>query len=207
MWKTARFLFSCAHNDSKYMKKIAIFASGSGTNAENIIRYFAGSDTIQVALVLSNKRDAGVLERARRLNVPAFVFTGEEFDAGEPIIYKLAEYPIDFIVLAGFLRKIPDKLLRAFPNRIVNIHPALLPKYGGKGMYGRHVHEAVVRACEHESGITIHYIDDHYDEGAIIFQASCPLSPSDTPDDVARKVHALEYAHYPRVIEQVLQSI
>ena len=135
------------------MKKIAIFASGSGTNAENIIRYFAGSDTIQVALVLSNKRDAGVLERARRLNVPAFVFTGEEFDAGEPIIYKLAEYPIDFIVLAGFLRKIPDKLLRAFPNRIVNIHPALLPKYGGKGMYGRHVHEAVVRAGEHERGV------------------------------------------------------
>ena len=165
------------------------------------------ADRFQVALVLSNKRDAGVLERARRLNVPAFVFTGEEFDAGEPIIYKLAEYPIDFIVLAGFLRKIPDKLLRAFPNRIVNIHPALLPKYGGKGMYGRHVHEAVVRAGEHESGITIHYIDDHYDEGAIIFQASCPLSPSDTPDDVARKVHALEYAHYPRVIEQVLQSI
>ena len=139
-----------------------------------------------------------------KLGVPSFVFSREEFIAGVPILEKLAEYDVCLIVLAGFMNKISDVILQAFPGKIVNIHPALLPKYGGKGMYGMHVHEAVVKAGERESGITIHYINEHYDEGAIIFQASCPVLPSDTPEEVASKVHALEYAHYPHVIESLL---
>ena len=169
------------------MKNIAIFASGSGTNAENITRYFANSENVNVAVVLSNNRNVGVHGRVNKLGVPSFVFSRDEFAAG-----------------TGFMNKISDVILQAFPGKIVNIHPALLPKYGGKGMYGMHVHEAVVKAGERESGITIHYINEHYDEGAIIFQASCPVLPSDTPDEVAAKVHALEYAHYPHVIESLL---
>ena len=186
------------------MKNIAIFASGSGTNAENITRYFANSENVNVAVVLSNNRNVGVHGRVNKLGVPSFVFSRDEFAAGTPILEKLAEYDVCFIVLAGFMNKISDVILQAFPGKIVNIHPALLPKYGGKGMYGMHVHEAVVKAGERESGITIHYINEHYDEGAIIFQASCPVLPSDTPDQVAAKVHALEYAHYPHVIESLL---
>ena len=186
------------------MKNIAIFASGSGTNAENIIRYFANSENVKVALVLSNNRNVGVHRRVNNLGVPSFVFSRDEFTAGTPILEKLAEFEVCFIVLAGFMNKISDVILQAFPGKIVNIHPALLPKYGGKGMYGMHVHEAVVKAGEKESGITIHYVNECYDEGAIIFQASCPVSPSDSPEEVARKVHALEYAHYPEVIEEVL---
>ena len=174
------------------MKNIAIFASGSGTNAENITRYFANSENVNVAVVLSNNRNVGVHGRVNKLGVPSFVFSRDEFAAGTPILEKLAEYDVCFIVLAGFMNKISDVILQAFPGKIVNIHPALLPKYGGKGMYGM------------ESGITIHYINEHYDEGAIIFQASCPVLPSDTPDEVAAKVHALEYAHYPHVIESLL---
>lgn len=186
------------------MRNIAIFASGSGTNAENIIRYFANSENVKVALVLSNNRNVGVHGRVNKLGVPSFVFSRDEFTEGTPILEKLAEYEVCFIVLAGFMNKISDVILQAFPGKIVNIHPALLPKYGGKGMYGMHVHEAVVKAGERESGITIHYIDEHYDEGAILFQASCPVLPSDTPEEVADKVHALEYAHYPHVIESLL---
>ena len=186
------------------MKNIAIFASGSGTNAENITRYFANSENVNVAVVLSNNRNVGVHGRVNKLGVPSFVFSRDEFAAGTHILEKLAEYDVCFIVLAGFMNKISDVILQAFPGKIVNIHPALLPKYGGKGMYGMHVHEAVVKAGERESGITIHYINEHYDEGAIIFQASCPVLPSDTPDEVAAKVHALEYAHYPHVIESLL---
>lgn len=186
------------------MKNIAIFASGSGTNAENITRYFAKSDTVKVAVVLSNNRNVGVHTRVNRLGIPSFVFSRDEFVAGTPVLEKLAEYGVDFIVLAGFMNKISDILLAAFPGKIVNIHPALLPKHGGKGMYGMHVHEAVVAAGERESGITIHYINERYDEGAVIFQAVCPVLPSDSPEDVATKVHALEYAHYPRVIEEML---
>ena len=186
------------------MKNVTVFASGSGTNAENIARYFSKSETIKVALVLSNNRNVGVHARVNKLGVPSFVFSREEFVDGEPVLAKLAEYDTDLIVLAGFMNKISDVILQAFPGKIVNIHPALLPKYGGKGMYGMHVHEAVVKAGERESGITIHYINEHYDEGAIIFQASCPVLPSDTPDEVAAKVHALEYAHYPHVIESLL---
>ncbi len=189
------------------MKNIAIFASGSGTNAENIIRYFADNKEIGVSVVLSNNRNVGVHARANRLGVPSFVFTREEFVTGEPVLAKLAEYNIDLIVLAGFMNKIAEPLLNAYPHRIINIHPALLPKHGGKGMYGMHVHEAVVAAGETESGITIHYINEHYDEGAILFQATCPVFPEDTPGTVAANVHALEYAHYPHVIEEVLTNI
>lgn len=186
------------------MKNIAIFASGSGTNAENIARYFSNSETIKVAVVLSNNKNAGVHARMEKLNIPSVSFTREEFIEGTAVLAKLAEYDTDLIVLAGFMNKISDTLLKAYPNKIINIHPALLPKHGGKGMYGMHVHEAVVAAREKESGITIHYINENYDEGAVIFQATCPVLPTDTPEEVATKVHALEYAHYPHVIEEVL---
>ena len=185
-------------------KNIAIFASGSGSNAENIIRYFQKNDSAQVSLVLSNKSDAFVLERAHRLGVPCNVFSKEDWIAGDEILAVLQESRIDFIVLAGFLVRVPDLLLHAYPHKIINIHPALLPKYGGKGMYGNRVHQAVVAAGEKESGITIHYINEHYDEGNTIFQVTCPVLPTDSPDDVAKKVHALEYEHFPLVIEKLL---
>ena len=186
------------------MKKIAIFASGSGTNAENIIRYFSRSETVKVAVVLSNNPNAGVHARVNALGVPSFTFRREEFALGETVLNKLAAYEVELIVLAGFMNKITEPLLVAYPNWIVNIHPALLPKFGGKGMYGMHVHEAVVAAGERETGITIHYINEQYDEGAILFQAKCPLLPTDTPEEVAAKVHALEYQYYPQVIERLL---
>lgn len=189
------------------MKNIAIFASGEGTNAENIARYFANSDVVNVALVLSNNRNVGVHGRVNSLGVPSFVFSKEDFESGTPILDKLAEYDVCFIVLAGFMSKISDVILDAFSNRIVNIHPALLPKYGGRGMYGMHVHEAVVKAGERESGITIHYINERYDEGTIIFQAACPVFPNDSAEEVAARVHALEYKHYPSVIESLLDAI
>ena len=189
------------------MKNVAVFASGSGTNAENIARYFSKSETIKVALVLSNNRNVGVHARVNKLGVPSFVFSREEFADGEPVLAKLAEYDTDLIVLAGFMNKISDPLLNAYPGKIINIHPALLPKYGGKGMYGHHVHEAVIAAGEKESGITIHYVNDHYDQGAIIFQAKCPVLPTDTPDDLAARVHELEYRHFPRVIEDTLKKL
>lgn len=187
-------------------KNIAIFASGSGSNAENIIRYFQGNDSVQVSLILSNKSDAYVLERAHRLKVPSYVFPKEDWLAGDEILAVLQEHRIDFVVLAGFLIRVPDLLLYAYPNKIINIHPALLPKFGGKGMYGDCVHEAVVAAGEKESGITIHYINERYDEGNTIFQATCPVLPEDTPEEVAKKVHALEYKYFPLVIEQVVSG-
>lgn len=189
------------------MKNIAIFASGSGTNAENIARYFSKSETIKVAVVLSNNRHVGVHARVNALGIPSFVFSREEFVAGKPVIDKLAEYEVEFIVLAGFMNKISEVVLKAFPDKIVNIHPALLPAYGGKGMYGHHVHEAVLAAGEKESGITIHYINERYDEGDIIFQATCPVLPEDTADTLAGRVHALEYAHYPHVIEETVLRV
>lgn len=188
-------------------KNIAIFASGSGTNAENIIRHFQGNKDVNVALVVSNKPDAYVLVRAANLHVPSLTLTREEFARGEELAHLMKERGIDFIVLAGFLLRVPEALIEAYPGRIVNIHPALLPKYGGKGMYGDRVHRAVVEAGERESGITIHLIDEQYDRGTTVFQAKCPVLPGDTPDDVARKVHALEYAHYPEVIGQLLADL
>ena len=186
------------------MKNIAIFASGAGTKARNIIKYFSKNEKIKVSLVISNNSKAGVHEEAMKLRVPSITFTKNDFSSGFPVLNLLNEYQIDFIVLAGFMCKIADTILKVYPNKIVNIHPALLPKYGGKGMYEKHVHEAVVAAHEKEIGITIHYINENYDEGDIIFQTSCKISDSDTPDIVASKVHALEYKYYPIVIEKIL---
>ena len=204
MQSFAHFSLFCALNLRVMKKNIAIFASGSGSNTENIIRYFRKNEAIQVSLVLSNRSDAYVLERAHRLGVPCNVFPKEDWMAGDEILAVLQEYHIDFVVLAGFLVRVPDLLLHAYPNKMINIHPALLPKFGGKGMYGDRVHEAVVAAGEKESGITIHYINEHYDEGNTVFQTACLVLPTDSPEDVAKKVHALEYEHFPRVIERVL---
>lgn len=187
------------------MKKIAIFASGTGTNAERIARYFEDKKTAEVALILTNKAEAGVVKRAEKLQLPIEIVTPQEFKEGKASGI-IREYGVDFIVLAGFLLRIPDELLHEYPNRIVNIHPSLLPKYGGKGMFGHHVHQAVLDAGDKESGITIHYIDEHYDEGAVILQVKCPVLPDDTPDTLAARVHQLEYEHYPQVIEQLLED-
>lgn len=185
-------------------KNIAIFASGSGTNTENIIQYFENHNTVNIALVISNKPDAMVLKRAEKWHVPTRVFTREDFSNGQNVIHTLKDFSIDYIILAGFLLQVPSILLKAYPQRIINIHPALLPKFGGKGMYGDHVHQAVVNAGETQSGITIHYINEEYDKGDIIFQATCDILPQDTPYDVAKKVHTLEYKYYPKVIENVI---
>ena len=184
------------------MKNLAIFASGSGSNAENIIRYFAEKPGFRVKKVYCNVPDAYVLERAKKYNVPTQVFNRAEFRNPDIILRQLQEEGTDFIILAGFLWLVPPCITNAYPNRIVNIHPALLPAYGGKGMYGHHVHEAVLAAGEKESGITIHYVNEHYDSGDIIFQATCPVLPDDTPDTLAARVHELEYAHFTRVIEE-----
>ncbi|NVO01060.1 MAG: phosphoribosylglycinamide formyltransferase [Bacteroidetes bacterium] len=188
------------------MTNIAIFASGSGTNAQRIIEYFANNSKIQISLVLSNKSDAFVLERAKKLNKPSFVFTADQFKNTDIVIEKLKEYNIDFIVLAGFLLKVPENIIKAFPNSIINIHPALLPKYGGKGMYGANVHKAVIEAKEPKSGITIHYVNEHYDEGQIVFQATCEISENDTAETLAEKIHLLEFEHFPRIIEEVVRK-
>lgn len=185
--------------------KIALFASGSGSNAENIIRFFSNNSDFEFPVILSNKPDAFIHERAVNLGVPSITFSKKEFDEGTGIVAYLADKQVDFIVLAGFLLKISGPLLKAFPNKIINIHPALLPKYGGKGMYGHHVHEAVVNAGEKESGITIHYVNENYDEGNIIFQAKCQVLPGDNADMVAEKVHQLEYLHFPQVIKSLFE--
>jgi len=183
------------------MKRIAIFASGSGTNAEAIMRHFAGHKSISVVLILTNKKDAGVIVRAERFKVPCQVFTKSQLE-DEWLLETLTIHSIDYIILAGFLLKIPPTLTTAFPNKICNIHPALLPKFGGKGMYGKHVHEAVIGAGETESGITIHLVNEEYDKGRVLFQAKCPVLPNDSPDDLASRIHKLEHEHYPRVVEE-----
>jgi len=187
------------------MKRIAIFASGSGTNAENIIKYFQKSTVATVVQVLSNKKDAKVLERASMLNVKNLYFDREAFFNANRIL-ELIKKEADFIILAGFLWRIPQKFIRAFPNKIINIHPALLPKYGGKGMYGMHVHNAIIEQKEKETGITIHYVNENYDEGAIIFQKSVPIVMGDTPETVAKKIHQLEMDNFPKVIENLLNN-
>lgn len=186
------------------MTRIAIFASGAGTNAENIINYFRNHETIAVALIVCNKPGAGVLTIAARENIPTLLIEKEQFFRGNGYVTELQQHHINFLVLAGFLWKVPQSLISAFPNAIINIHPALLPNYGGKGMFGMKVHETVVTAGDKESGITIHYVDEHYDNGDIIFQEKCPVSPGDTPEALAAKIHQLEYQHFPRVIEQVI---
>lgn len=187
-------------------KRIAIFASGSGTNAQNIIQYFKSSPAGEVVLVLSNKRHAKVLERAENEDIKSLYFDKEELYKKKGVLKILKKAKVDFIVLAGFLLKFPEKILKHYPNKVINIHPALLPKYGGKGMYGKHVHEAVIANGEKESGITIHFVNEAYDEGAIIFQARTKISEEDSPDSLAEKIHLLEYEHFPNVIEQLLIS-
>jgi phosphoribosylglycinamide formyltransferase-1 len=187
------------------MKKIAIFASGSGSNAENIVQYFKGRENLNIECIYSNNPDAFVLQRARKYLIPTRVFSKSEFYSTDYLLNELKDRGVDLIVLAGFLWLVPDNLINNFT--IINIHPALLPNYGGKGMYGHKVHEAVVANGEKESGITIHYVNNRYDEGKIIFQAKCDVLPGDTPDDVAHKVHQLEYQHFPQVIEKVVLSL
>ncbi len=194
------------------MQRIAIFASGSGSNAEEITRHFSTRSDVQIALILTNNPQAGVIDRSRRgfgcgQHVPVVVFDRPAFRESDRIVALLQSQAIDLIVLAGFMWLVPASLVQAFPGRIINIHPALLPKFGGKGMFGHHVHEAVVAAGESESGITIHFVNEHYDEGQIIFQATCTVTATDTPDDVAAKVHELEYMHYPRVVAEVLATL
>ncbi len=187
------------------MKKIIIFASGSGSNAEKIADYFKDKQTVQISRIYCNNPDAGVIARADRLQIPCRVFTREEYKSGQILKEMLADAP-DLVVLAGFLWLIPKTFVEAFPNKIINLHPALLPKFGGKGMYGHFVHEAVVAQHEKETGITIHYVNEHYDEGNIIFQSSFDVLPSDTPEDVAKKGQVLEHRDFPKVVEKVLFS-
>ena len=186
--------------------RIAIFASGGGTNAEAIIKYFTDHSLIKIELVLSNNPNAFVLERARKFSIPTKVFNREEF-ASEEFVLWLQEYGITHIVLAGFLWLIPASLLKSYPNKIINIHPALLPKFGGKGMYGMKIHELIRSLNEKETGITIHLINDKYDEGPILYQGRCEVSATDTAKDIADKVHRLEYANYPLIIEQWILGI
>ena len=185
---------------------LAILASGSGSNAEEIIKYFQEHPSIGVSLLLSNNPEAYALERARKFNIRNGVFTRDEFKEGTSIMKWLMEEKITHVILAGFLWLIPNYLIKQYPHAIINIHPALLPKFGGKGMYGMKVHESVKNLGEIQTGITIHEVNDHYDEGEIIFQTSCAIHPDDTPDIIAQKVHALEYEHYPKVIEQWILS-
>ena len=186
------------------MKRIVIFASGSGTNAENIIRFFQKNENASVVLVLTNNPQAKVLDRCKSLGVSALSFNRVAFSKTNDVLNILKASKPDLIVLAGFLWKMPETILNAFPNKMINIHPALLPKYGGKGMYGMHVHQAVVANNETETGITIHYVNENYDEGAIIFQAKCDVLPLDTAEEVAEKIHDLEMAHFPKVVEELL---
>jgi phosphoribosylglycinamide formyltransferase 1 len=189
------------------MRNIAIFASGSGTNAENIIKYFSTRNNGKVSLVLSDKREAFVLKRAAKYNVSSLFFEHSDFYGSDAVLDSLLKNEIDFIVLAGFLLLIPENILNRFEGRIINIHPALLPKHGGKGMYGERVHKAVLANNESESGITIHYVNRFYDEGNIIFQAKCRVLPGDTPELLASRIHELEYAHFPEVIEKLIEKL
>ena len=197
------------HSENKFnhsMKRLAILGSGNGTNAQQITEYFANRTDVEVACILYNVKDAYIAERARRLGVEARYFGRKAFyETGEVLAY-LREKQVDWIILAGFLWLVPEEILQAFPGRVINIHPALLPAYGGKGMYGHHVHEAVVANHECESGITIHLVDQHYDRGTILFQARCDVLPTDTPDSLAAKIHLLEKEHFPRVIDETINS-
>jgi phosphoribosylglycinamide formyltransferase 1 len=189
------------------MKKIALFASGSGTNVQRIAEYFQNSEIIKVDCILSNNSKAFVLERAKTLNISSFVFSREDFYDSSKVIELLIERKIDLLVLAGFMWLVPQNLIDSYRNRIINIHPALLPKYGGKGMYGMYVHQSIIENKEPESGITIHYVNENYDEGNIILQAKCKVEKNDTPESLAQKIHKLEYEHYPKVIEEIIAQM
>ena len=186
------------------MKQIAIFASGAGSNAARMIDYFRHHETVKISLIVCNKPGAGVLGIAEKEEIPVLMIEKEGFFRGNGYVDELRKAGIDFLVLAGFLWKIPTTLVKAYPGKIINIHPALLPKYGGKGMYGRFVHEAVIAAGEKETGITIHYVDEIYDHGKVLFQARVQLEPADTPATVAQKVHQLEYEHFPKIVEELV---
>ncbi len=188
------------------MSNIAIFASGAGSNAENIASFFSGDANVSICCILCNNPNAFVIERAKRLDIPCHVFTRKELCNTAEVLNILAHYHIDIIVLAGFLLKIPASLIEKYPHRIINIHPALLPKFGGKGMYGFHVHQAVIDSGDSVSGITIHYVDEHYDEGTTIFQAKCQVTQDDTVETLAAKIHQLEHEHYPRVIQELISE-
>ncbi len=181
---------------------LAIFASGNGTNAEAIMEYFKNASPIKVALVLTNNPSAGVLARATKFGVPTRVFDRKQFRESDEVVQWLGEFQITHIVLAGFLWLVPESILKAYAPRIINIHPSLLPKFGGKGMYGDHVHNAVLSSKEKETGITIHEVNDKFDEGKIVFQAVCPVEPGDTAEMIASKVHKLEHRHFPKIIRQ-----
>jgi phosphoribosylglycinamide formyltransferase-1 len=189
------------------MNKIAIFASGSGTNAENLIHYFKENKKIEISYIFSNNKNAYVIQRAKNHNIKYYIFSRTEFYHTTTILQILQNNNIDFIILAGFLWLIPDYLIKNYPNRIINIHPALLPKYGGKGMYGMNVHEAILKNNEKETGITIHYVNHEYDKGDIIFQAKCPVNKDDTAETIAKKVHALEYEHFPKIVEKIIPGL
>jgi phosphoribosylglycinamide formyltransferase-1 len=188
------------------LKRIAILASGTGTNAKKIIEYFRGHETIKIALIVSNKEDAKVLDIASKNNIPSLVVNKAELNDRDYILEKFSIFDIDFVVLAGFLLLIPQYLVSHFPNRIVNIHPALLPKFGGKGMYGMNVHRAIKKSGAKETGITIHFVNEKYDDGAIIFQAFVPVLPEYSPEDIAKQVQILEHQHFAKTIERILES-
>lgn len=192
---------------STLTRNIAIFASGTGTNAKRIIEHFSNGDLARVALVVCNNPKAGVLQIAADNNIPVMLLNRKGFTESQTVLGELRLHKIDLVVLAGFLWQLPGYLVNAFPRKIVNIHPALLPKFGGKGMYGAHVHRAVIDAGEKESGITIHYVDEHYDNGDIIFQATCEVRPTDDVTSLAQRIHQLEHLHYPRVIETLVQAL
>jgi phosphoribosylglycinamide formyltransferase 1 len=189
-----------------FMKRIVIFASGSGTNMQRIAEYFIDNDTVEISAVVCNKPDAGVIARAAKFSIPLLMIDRNSFYKTEELTKTLQNLHTDLIILAGFLWLIPNHLLQAFPNRMINIHPALLPKYGGKGMYGMKVHEAVINAREKKSGITIHLVNENYDEGQILFQQSIDLDPYETPQSLAGRIHQLEYEYFPVVINQYLES-
>ena len=188
-------------------KRIAIFASGSGSNAQKILEYFKDHSSVEISIILSNNSDAYVLQRADNFEIPTHVFDRDEFYHSDSVLNLLTNLQIDLVVLAGFLWLIPKSLIHAFPNRIINIHPALLPSYGGKGMYGNHVHQAVLKAKEPESGITIHYVNERFDEGEIIYQAKYRIEPDDTIELIQFKGQQLEHLHYPKVIENIIKEL
>src|SRR5215210_1175641 len=188
-------------------QRIAIFASGAGSNAKKIIEHFAGNREVYVSLVVCNKPGAGVLNMASDFHIPVLMIEKEPFFKGNGYVDELKNAGINFIVLAGFLWKIPEVITQTFKNRIINIHPSLLPKYGGKGMYGSKVHEAVIAAGEKQSGITIHYVDEHYDNGDIIFQATCPVLENDTPGALAQRIHKLEHNNFPHIVEKCINNL
>ncbi|MDR0972094.1 MAG: phosphoribosylglycinamide formyltransferase [Bacteroidales bacterium] len=189
------------------MKKIALFASGNGTNVQQIAEYFKNNDNVKIDILIVNRKDAFVIERAKKLKIDYTYYNRENFYNSTKLLNQLKERKIDLIVLAGFLWIIPQNIIENYNNRIINIHPALLPKYGGKGMYGENVHKAVIENKEKESGITIHYVNDKYDEGEIIFQARCIVDEKDTPQMLAEKIHKLEKQYYPKVIEDIIKTI